>query len=50
MTLRFNILGFEIARVELDIEHPEAPSIAETVVEKSVGIVSDWWLKRLFKR
>jgi hypothetical protein len=49
MTLRFEILGFELGRIQLDIERDQPP-VAETVVDKSVGIVSDWWLDRLFKR
>lgn len=54
MNLRFLIpvLDIEVFRIELDLGQDDAPKAdtAAKVVEKGVGIVSDWWLKRLFKR
>lgn len=46
MTLRFTVLGFELARVTLDIEHHELPSVT-TAVERSVKAVSKAWVKRM---
>jgi hypothetical protein len=46
MTLRFTVLGFEIARVTLDIEHNELPHVA-TAVERGVKAVSKVWVKRM---
>lgn len=49
MKLRFNVFGFEIARVELDIEREETP-LAETLVNKVVSETSRWWVGRMFTR
>lgn len=46
MTLRFTVLGFELAKVTLDIEHQETPSITNTV-ERGVKAVSREWIKRM---
>lgn len=47
MTLRINILGFEVAKVDLDMgeQTPAAP----TVAEKAIHTTTKWWLGRLFK-
>lgn len=47
MKLRFSVLGFELARITIDIERDETP-IAETVVAKVVSGTSRWWTKRMF--
>lgn len=46
MTLRFNIFGFEIAKIELDIPESAEPA---TVVDKSVKRVSRLWVKHMVK-
>lgn len=65
MTLRFEILGFELARIELDIEQKHEPIVetgrsaaaraelrspAERVVGKGVQTMSRWWVGRMFKQ
>lgn len=47
MKLRFNVLGFELARIELDIVREDIPTV-ETVVSKVVTGTSRWWTKRMF--
>lgn len=56
MTLRFTVLGYEIAKVTLDIEHDQAPNLAAaaqkprvfvTAVERGVKAVSKSWIKRM---
>jgi hypothetical protein len=47
MKLRFNVFGYEIARIDLDIEREETP-IAETLVNKVVSETSRWWTRRMF--
>lgn len=50
MTLRFTVLGFELARLELDLEHHELPSVTTAVehaVERGVKAVSKSWVKRM---
>jgi hypothetical protein len=64
VTLTFQILGFELARIELDIEQKREPivetgrsasaraellSSAERVVGKGVQTLSRWWVGRMFK-
>lgn len=49
MTLKFQILGLELARIELDIEQRHEP-IVETVVGKGVQTMSRWWVGRMFGR
>lgn len=48
MTLRINIFGFEVARVDLDMGEwePTVPSVAEKVVHTT----TKWWLKGLLGR
>lgn len=49
MTLRFTVLGYEIARVTLDIEHAGTPSLT-SVAEKGVEGMSSWWIQKMLKR
>ena len=44
MVLRVNIFGFEIARVELDLDGDDAPPAATKVVEKGVKKISKRWV------
>lgn len=46
MTLRFTVLGFELARLTLDIEHRDLPSVT-TSLERGVKAVSRAWIKRM---
>lgn len=45
MTLTFNVFGFEIARVELDIGEDEPPVLKP--VEKATKAVSRWWMRKI---
>lgn len=45
MTLRFTVLGFELAKVTLDIEPHEHE--LSTVVERGIKAVSKAWVKRM---
>jgi hypothetical protein len=47
MTLRFEILGLEICRLQFDCE-PDAPSPAP-IVAKGVKAVSKLWLKGMLR-
>lgn len=47
MTLRFTLLGFEISRIELDIEREQQPTVS-SVVDEGIKLVSKHWIKRLF--
>jgi hypothetical protein len=57
MVLRFTVLGYEIAKVTLDIEHADhAPNLAalaqqprkfERAVEQGIKAVSKSWVKRM---
>lgn len=49
MVLRFTVLGYEIARVTLDIEHSDTPSLT-SVAEKGVEGLSAWWVSKMLKR
>jgi hypothetical protein len=48
MKLRFNVFGWEVARIELDIEREETPTV-ETVAVKAVKAVSKVWMGGLFR-
>ena len=48
--LRFHILGFEIANVELELDEKPAPVTAPTVVDRGVQRMSKAWVKRMFPR
>ena len=46
MTLRFNVLGFELARIDLDIERDEpSPANPQNLVVKGVKRMSWAWVK-----
>lgn len=47
MTLRLNIFGYEIAKLELEL--PELDTAKATVVDKGTKAVSRWWVKRMVK-
>ncbi len=45
MTLRFTVLGYELARVELDIVQLDQPAtVVHNVVEASIKNVSRRWV------
>ncbi|ASR77167.1 hypothetical protein KIV66_gp60 [Mycobacterium phage MyraDee] len=47
MTLRLNIFGFEIAKLELDLGDDEPRDM--NVVDKGTKAMSRWWVKRMVK-
>lgn len=46
VTLRFTVLGYEVAKVTLDMEHDSHVS-ATSAVERGVKAVSRAWIKRM---
>lgn len=44
MTLRFNVFGFEIAKIELDSSESAEPA---TVVDQGVKRISRLWVKHM---
>jgi len=52
MNITFQILGFEVARINLDIDLGDvfsADAPQATPVDKAIGRVSAWWVKRGMK-
>lgn len=49
MTLRFNILGYEIARIELDLDEDESKEEKVSVLDKGTKKMSSWWVRRMMK-
>lgn len=52
MTLRFTVLGYELARITLDIEHRDLPPVTTAVehaVERGVKAISKSWVKRMVR-
>lgn len=55
MNLRFNVLGIEVARVELDIVEmsPSAKNLTSneppTLLDRGVKKMSDFWVRRMLK-
>lgn len=52
MTLRFTLLGYEVARITLDIEPHGLPSVTTAVehaVERGVKAISKSWVKRMVR-
>ena len=53
MKLSFNVFGFEVATVKLDLPTPEKHSpveeVVESLVDKTIGSTTKFWLGRLFK-
>lgn len=47
MTLRFNIFGFEIAKIELDLGDDEPREVSP--VDKTTKAISRWWVKKMVK-
>ena len=45
MILRVNILGIEVAKVDLEIEQEEP--LAATIADKAIHSTTKWWLRRL---
>lgn len=49
MKLSFNVFGIEVATIELDLPEGDKQSVVESVVEKTVGTTTKWWLGKLFR-
>lgn len=47
MKLRFTLLGFELARIDLDI--PESDDREITAIDKGVKGMTGWWVSRMNK-
>lgn len=46
MTLRFNLFGFELARVELDIVQPEVVQPA-SLIDTLAKNTTRWWMRKI---
>lgn len=44
MTLTFKILGYEVARLDLDIEHDDP---TPPVIDQGIKKMSRWWVGRM---
>ena len=52
MNISFKVLGFEIARIDVDVDLIDLftdDSPTATPVDKVIGRVSAWWVKRGMK-
>lgn len=49
MTLTFQILGLELARLQLDIVRTQTPEPAKpvTVLDRGIKAMSGFWVKRM---
>jgi len=49
VNISFKVLGFEIARIDVDVDLLTDDSPQATPVDKVIGRVSTWWVKRGMK-